>query len=322
MKKLNSVLFLLLLVCLILPLFSACGGWGVVEVDPDVESIEDAFLGKYYINSKENKEEELWGDFEYRLVSLYSSAYFDQDPEIYKITRDQIRDMIIEECTLNAVVYGISFEDYVREHYSKDGTYNSESPHCDVNSPYYYSDIASGYYAQWLGVNYLAKLWDIEADQNDISDFLVSGMTVERAKYEALKLAVFNYSVDNSKIVYRHKSPWLYLLVKDFWDTISTNGNFAGYYYAIGEDGYGAVYVTRFETTGDDLEPYVGEQIFGSSSYLGLFRFTDKDRWDHIVVRRGVSGDILVKFDHWIEEGSSEYDDFVALYGFEPKIHP
>ena len=340
MKKIfaGSLRFMLVLV-FVLPFVSACGNaedvrddlcWFELElsenkrtVSVSEEAVEDVLFGKYYVFSKENEEQELLWDFEHRLMSI--ELIYPPDYEDLKVgsLRDYFHECLVEECYTKSEELGLSFSDYLREKYSKDSRYYPEAFEYDFNDPDYLLSFAGEYGYRWSVVNCVAKLWGLEADSEEIDKYISEGMSEEKAEYEALKQAVFRCSLENSKIVYRHKSPMFYLLKRKAWDVISTNtGMGGGEYYVVGEDGYAAVYMASFATRGDDLDPYVGEHIFGSSAYFGTYRFSDRDNWDYIVVRCGGGNYMLATFDHWIEEGSSEHDSFVALYGFEPKIHP
>ena len=329
---------IMLFVCFVLPFVSACGNaeadqddlcWFELElsenkrtVSVSEEAVEEVLFGKYYVFSKENEEQELLWDFEYRLMSI--ELIYPPDYENLKGVplRDYFHEYLVEECYTKSEELGVSFADYVRQNYQKDSRYNPESPWCDVSSESYFDSIAGEYSYRWSVVNCVAKLWGLEADSEEIDKYISEGMSEEKAEYEALKQAVFRRSVENAKIVYRHKSPWFYLLKQKAWDAISTNTGLEGSHYVVGDGGYAAVYKPWFATRGDDLDPYVGEHIYGTSSIYGTYRFADRDNWDYIVVRCGGGDYMLATFDHWIEEGGEEYDNFVALYGVEPKIHP
>ena len=290
-------------------------------VSIDMEAMEDLLFGKYYVFSKENKENELFEDFEYRLVNFMIPFYRDREAEVGSI-EDYIRESLVEESIVNAEALGISFADYVRQNYSGEPNYSSEYPYDDFSSPECLVPVARLHHSMWTRVNYIAKVWDIEADADEVAEFISHGLTEERAEYEALKQAVYRYTVENAKIVYRHKSPWLYLMIEKAWESISTNPDFVGYYYVAGEDGYAAVYTSCLGTRGDDLDPYVGERIFGNYFGYGAYRFTDRESWEYLVIRTEKGEHMLAAFDSWIAPDSEEYENYVALYGYEPKIHP
>ncbi|MBQ1955569.1 MAG: hypothetical protein II350_07490 [Clostridia bacterium] len=290
-------------------------------VSIDMEAMEDLLFGKYYVFSKENEEKELFEDFEHRLVNLGIPFYTDRDAKVGSI-EDYICERLVEESSAGAEALGISFADYVRQNYSGEPKYSSEYIYDDFNSPEFFVPVARLHHTMWTRVNYIAKVWNIEADADAVAEFISRGLTEERAEYEALKQAIFRYSVENAKIVYRHKSPWFYLLVEKAWESISTNPDFVGYYYVAGEDGYAAVYTSCLGTRGDDLDPYVGERIFGNYFGYGAYRFTDRESWEYLVIRTEYGQYMLATFDHWIAPDSEEYGNYVALYGHEPKIHP
>ncbi|MBQ1224011.1 MAG: hypothetical protein IIX84_06975 [Oscillospiraceae bacterium] len=330
---------IMLFVCFVLLFVSACGTaeevqddlrWFDLEISGNKQTVsvsagevEDVLFGKYYVFSKENEEQELLWDFEHRLMSI--ELIYPPDYEDIKVgsLRDYFHECLVEECNTKSEELGISFADYVRQNYQKDSRYNPENALYNFNDPDYLRSFAREYGYRWSVVNCVAKLWGLEADSEEIEKYISEGMSEEKAEYEALKQAVFRCSVENSRIVYRHKSPMFYLLKRKAWDAISTNtGMGGGEHYVVGEDGYAAVYMPWFATRGDDLDPYVGEHIYGTSSIYGTYRFADRDNWDYIVVRCGGGDYMLATFDHWIEEAGEEYDNFVALYGVEPKIHP
>ena len=337
MKKTKLVLLLLLCVCLLLPMISACGNaeeiqpsqnWIELEfagnkrtVSMDEEEIEAVLFDKYYVFSREDEETELLWDFEHRLMHIGFTLPPDSQTSYDGGICDAICERITEECTVRSEELGIPFADYVREHYFR-------LPYCywseevtHPNNSFYFMDVARAEESLWLRVSYIAELWGLEADSAEVEKFTSEGLAPELAEFEALKLAVFRKSVENAKIVYRHKSPALYLLGEAIMDAVSTDIQLLHEIYVIGEDGYAAVYSGRFGTRGDDLDPYVGDPVCGISGYWGVYRFADRDSWDSLVERNGGTY-MLVEFDRWVEAEGDDYNAFVAIYGVEPKIHP
>lgn len=177
-----------------------------------------------------------------------------------------------------------------------------------------------------MTVEYLAELWGLEAEPEEVSALVSEGKSYEAAEFELLKQAVMERSLENSRIVYRQKSEKLFLTkltVRDFIDDIvfSKTGVFHEV-YVVGEGGYAAVYKTAdFLIRNDELEPFVGKRIWGSESTFGLYRFGGMDSWQYLVERNQNGRLVLLAFDRYITDRDSwDYGAFVNIYGVEPNL--
>lgn len=59
----------------------------------------------------------------------------------------------------------------------------------------------------------------------------------------------------------------------------------------------------------------------GADGITSLSHFTPRDDWTYLGER--MNGMMIVfKFDRWVTADSEDYENYIAVYGKEPKLHP
>lgn len=295
----KKIVSLLILICTTVLLALCATGCGVSEEEKIANRI---MLGKYRLPSHETMEE----DFEWvyhkrieRLVEAHGSLDFLVE-YMPQTTTDEVAQQFISE----AESTGVPLLQYVNSVGVRLPYYYHETDVTDPIDPQYYLSYTEGKNNSEAATLYLANLWNVKADEG-----------------ETIKDAVIDYCIENSRIVYGY--PNAERLIAKAQRRFGTKTDLGQTLYIIGEGGYAAVYDRDGEGVYQtrELESAAGDRIYGDNNYISVFRLCDSESWEYILSSSPGRLRVL-KFSRWVEPGSSDYDAFVKIYGFEPKIHP
>ncbi|MBQ1224168.1 MAG: hypothetical protein IIX84_07795 [Oscillospiraceae bacterium] len=290
------------------------GNSGECRFEPAKRDVRRLMLGKYYISSEEDMEQELLWDFENRLYTLCYSLGYEPSAEEIEAKNEEF----FAECCFEAESLGITPEENARQKYLVTAVTECLSIDKKLAPEYFTLRSTAELRIEWA-VSLLAELWELAPEQSLVDALVLAGVTEEEAEKEALKTAVMDYSVDNSRIVRRQKNVNFFFKKLNVVFFMFTNDQPLIPAYLPDADGYAALYNKEYGLNPKWLEPFLGELIVGTASCDAIYRFRGMDDWDWIIVRRnGEYG--LYHFVEWIEDGSSEYNEFTVVYGFEPMV--
>ena len=260
----------------------------------DKKTVRKLMLGKYYIFSEDDFEQELLWDFENRLYVLCELLGY--EPEESAI--DARATDLYEECCVQAENLGISPEDYARQHYLATSIPMSFLKG-ELNHEYFYYAALADLRIEWA-VGYLGELWNLEESDD-------------------MKKVVMDYSVEHSRIVRREKNVNILMKKLDIVFFAFTNAQMLIPAYVPAEDGYAAMYSEQYRLSWMWLDPFLGELIAGTSSADAIYRLRGSDDWDWIIVRRnGTYG--LYHYLDWYNIDDAFKNEYKAIYGVEPKV--
>lgn len=316
MKKHVGFTFLFLCFVMLLPLFASCGkpedirtftvlmdGYSA-EVTMDVNAAEEVLFSKYYVWDKAGEQAELSRDVELRLMRLSNLPGFSV---VYGEGFDLAAEnqALCEESIAKASELGMNIAGYTSMMGYHPPAYNAEGSF-DPAEPAYYYMITQNRRNLGLITGYIAQLWELEGDLG----------------YEEQKQQITEICIENSKVNYSRTRarPQLFLWI---WKKLSTTEQPGHEVYVDAENGYAAVYVRQNDIISRDweLEPCEGELIWGADGITSISRYIPGDDWTYLVERK--SGTMfVVKFDRWVTADSEDFENYIAIYGKEPKLHP
>lgn len=329
MKK--RILLFLLSFVLFTTVFASCGRgeevrWIELELSGNKnfialnqEDIQRELFKKYHVCSKENEYAELMLEFERRLDTIGTHYDEEKTSESIGSVKDYIYAQLLLRCKAGAEETGISLREYILQ--------SGLVLPCKYDTPGMSDDhlLSMAVFEisrEWYRINYLARLWELEPDEDITRQYLSEGYPAEEAEYRALKQSVFAYVIDRAGVRYSRFPFSLHNFSRMVWHHISYNGDLFHEIYVVGEDGYAAVYTGLTGTRGQISPDSVGECIWGNRGTCAVFRVYGANDWTYLIESVGNGDLMMARFNRWVTADSEDYDAFVAIYGTEPKLHP
>ena len=328
MKKIRF--FTVPAILLLVMAFTSCGTKPVANtvvdtgntqiVSIDTKDIRRIMLGTYYISSEDNYDEEILLDFEQKLLFLADVS----ECNISREELDKEKNILLENSIFEAERQNVALLEYSGLAGYRVPYYEENSWKSNPEDPVYYRTVANDRVLIRAMVEYLADFWELEADAKAVEELVQSGLSNDDAEEIALKNAVMDYSVSNSKITFGGRSFQKLFFKTKILKLFATDTGLGHEVYVISEDGYAAVYTTAEEIwqINSALEPYEGERIWGTTSSVSVSHVFGDEGWEYLIERTGGGKLGVLKFERWVSAEGVDRDAFISIYGVEPKIHP